>query len=271
MGTSTRNRGPNGHTPLVPSWLEEDNGSQATEAASQPTAHSSIPQNADENRFRGPRTSFTNYANSSGRDVGSAKRGMSNYIRRSLGGSRNALQHLGSARGSTARLHGVLSILSYGGGVQEVAQMLSLDDLEGLPARRFFIRIAEFICPDGGPNDEGMVRSSYFETIAASEIAEKTTEQLTKDECESVLKNFMSRVITEKIENDVASQILFLPGTVDDVSQMEDTIRQMIRQDVSDAMTEAHTNNQLITNDLAQEITDKIYQRTFSLLEGLGD
>lgn len=271
MGTSTRNRGPNGHTPLVPSWLAEYDVDQSAGVGAQLAMPIPIPQNADENRFRGPRTSFTNYANSSGRDGGSARRGISNYVGHSLGGSRNALQHLGSARGSTARLYGVLNILSSGGGVQEVARMLSLDNLEGLSAKQFFTRISEFICPDGGPNDEGMVRSSYFETIATLEIAGKTTEQLTKDECESVLKNFMSRVITEKIENDVAGQMLFLPGTVEEVSQMEDTIRQMIRQDVSDAMTEAHDNNQQITSELAQEITDKIYQRTFTLLEGLGD
>lgn len=271
MGTSTSNRGPNGHTPLVPSWLEGDNANQPIGVESQPSEPLPIPQNADENRFRSPRTSFTYYANSSGRDVRSAKRGISNYVSHSLGGSRKALQHLGSARTSTARLHGVLNILSSGGGVREVARILSLDNLERLPAKLFFIRIAEFICPDGGPNDEGMARSSYFEVISAPELSGKMTEELTRDECESVLKSFMSRVITEKIENDIARQILFLPGTVDEVSQMEDTIRQMIRQDVSDAMTEAHTTNQEITSDFAQETTDIIYQSTFALLEGLGD
>ena len=271
MGTSTSNKGPNGHTPLVPSWLESDNTNQSAGVVSQPGLSLPIPQNADENRFRGPRTSFTHYANSSGRDVGSAKRGISNYISRSLGGSRNALQHLGSARGSTARLHGVLNILSSGGGVQAVARILSLDNLERLPAKLFFIRIAEFICPDGGPNDEGLARSAYFDVISEPELAGKTTEELTKDDCESVLKNMISRVITQKIENDIARQILFLPGTVDEVSQMEDTIRQMIRQDVSDAMTEAHASNQEVTSEFAQETTDKIYQSTFALLEGLGD
>ena len=271
MGTSTSNRGPNGHTPLVPSWLEEDNTNQSAGVDSQPGVSLPIPQNADANRFRGPRASFTYYANSSGRDVGSAKRGISNYVSRSLGGSRSALQHLGSARSSTAKLHGVLNILSSGDGVREVARMLALDNLERLPAKQFFIRIAEFICPDGGPNDEGLARSEYFDVISEPELAGKTTEELTKEDCESVLKNMMSRVITEKIENDVARQNLFLPGTVDEVSEMEDTILQMIRQDVADAMTEARASNQEITSKFAQEATDKIYQSTFALLEGLGD
>ena len=58
MGTSTSNRGPNGHAPLVPSWLEEDNTNQSAGVDSQPGVSLPIPQNADANRFRGPRASF---------------------------------------------------------------------------------------------------------------------------------------------------------------------------------------------------------------------
>lgn len=271
MGTSTRNKGRNGHSPLVPSWLEESNGMQSSNGTEMQIPMTVIPVNADSNRLRGPRTLFTNFVNSGGRDTGSARRAISYYVSRSLGGSSNAVQHLGSARRSTAKLHGVLSILSGEGGVQEVARLFSIENLEGLPATLFFIKVAEFICPDGGPNDEGMVRSSYFETINDPLLASKTTEQLTGEECEEVLKNFMSHIIMEHIENDIGSQVIILPDDVDTVSQIEDKVRQIIKQDVSDAFVEEHTNNVAITNEVAQIITDRIYKKAFELLEGLGD
>lgn len=271
MGTSTRNKGQSGHSPLVPSWLEGEGNISSADGSATQTSDTVIPQDADPNRFRGPRTSFTYFINSGGRYTNSARNGISNYISRSLGGSSKATQRLGSARGSTARLHSVLNVLSSGGGIQEIARQLSIDNLEGLHAKQFFLKIAEFICPDGGPNDEGMVRSSYFEVISDPNLATKTTEQLSAEECESVLKNFMSRIIMEHILNDIGNRIIVLPDDIDTVSHIEDTVRQIIKQDVSDAFVEVHSSNNRVTNDVAQSITDRIYQRTYELLEGLGE
>ena len=49
MGTSTRNKGQSGHTPLVPSWLEEDTQFVPAQPITQNTT--TIPPNGDENRF----------------------------------------------------------------------------------------------------------------------------------------------------------------------------------------------------------------------------
>ena len=96
MGTSTRNIGQSGHNPLIPTWLEDDPlptselvAPQETGALPQQpeTTHQEIPPEADPNRFRGPRTSFTHFATSGGRNRSSLRRGVSNYISRSLGGS----------------------------------------------------------------------------------------------------------------------------------------------------------------------------------------
>lgn len=144
MGTSTRNKGQSGHTPLVPSWLEEDTQFVPAQPITQNTT--TIPPNGDENRFRGPRTSFTHYISEGGRDSGSMKRTISSYVNRSLGGSLKATTRLGTARGSAARLYGILNNLS-GGGAKEIAQRLSLGNIEGLPASDFFVKIAAFIWP----------------------------------------------------------------------------------------------------------------------------
>ena len=113
MGTSTRNSGQNGHNPLLPTWLESDplpvSGTMASEEIGAiPQQHGPsqqpilpqqpIPPEADPNRFRGPRTSFTHFATGGGRNSSSLKSGVSHYIRRSLGGSRNAAKRLGASR-----------------------------------------------------------------------------------------------------------------------------------------------------------------------------
>ncbi len=271
MGTSTRNKGQNGHSPLIPSWLEGEEHTSLADDETSKNAMSGIRPDADPNRFRGPRTSYTYFINSGGRSLGSARTAISNYVSKSLGGSSRAVQHLGAGRGSTTRLHSVLDVLSSGGGVGEIARQLSIDNLEGLPAKLFFLKIAEFICPDGGPNDEGMVRSAYFEVISDPALATKTTEQLTGEECELVLKSFMSRLIMEHILNDIGNRTIVLPDNIDTVSHIEDTVRQMIKQDVSDAFVEVYTSNTEVTNEVAQSITDRIYQKTFELLEGIGN
>lgn len=268
MGTSTRNKGQSGHTPLVPSWLEETNGEETQESQGM----NPIPPDGDINRFSGSRRTFSQYVSGGGRDGGSMRGAVSRYVTNGLGGSTRATTRLGSARSSTARLYGILNNLSGAGGVREVAHQLSLDNLEGLPASEFFIKIAEFVCPDGGTNDEGLVRSAYYDSIIDNaELYEKKTEELTADECSNVLEKFMGKVIFEHIMNDIANQIITLPDDVEQVSKIEGLVEQHIKQSVSDACAEVKQNRFQMTNGKAQEITDSIYQKTYEILERKGE
>lgn len=277
MGTSTRNKGQSGHTPLIPSWLDEDELDKGVEMPDQdnhPTAYDLPPisEDADPNRFRGPRTTFTQYLTGKGRDKSAMRKAVSRYVRRSLGGSGNATKRLGAARGSTARLFGVLNTLSGSGGVQEIARQLSLDSIQSLSATKFFLSIASFICPDGGPNDEGMVRSAYFDTIADNQdLVDKPIETLTSEECVLVLQHFMCKVIMEHVMNDIANKLIVLPDDVDLVIQIEDDVEQMIKQSVSDAFVEVQLSNTDVTDSEAQKITDQVYIKIYSILESLGD
>ncbi len=280
MGTSTRNSGQNGHNPLVPTWLEGDpvpvgpdlitKPSQLATTAPQPPIQA-IPPDADPNRFRGPRTSFTHFTSGGGRDSSSMKRGVSHYISRSLGGSSNATKRLGSSRTSTARLYGVLHTLAGSGGLQEVARILSIDNLEGLQAAEFFIKVAQFICPDGGPEDEGISRSAYYDTVADNpELMNKPTENLTQEEIDSVLQKYMSKVVMQQIMNGIANNTIRFSDTLDEIAHIEDAVEQLIEQSVSDAFAQVRRDNTELTNKKAKEITDRIYMITFEILEGVG-
>jgi len=281
MGTSTRNSGQNGHNPLLPTWLEGDplpaSGTMAPEEIGTIPQHPGLPQQpippeADPNRFRGPRTSFTHFATGGGRNNSSLKSGISHYVSRSLGGSRNATKRLGASRTSTARLYGVLHTFSGTGGLQQVARLLSLETLEGLPAVSFFIRLAAFICPDGGPEDEGISRSAYYDTVADNPVMMgKPTESLTKEEIDSVFQRYMSKVVMQQIMNGIANNVIRFSDTLEEISHIEDVVEQLIDQSVSDACAQVRQENAEMTNERAKEITDDIYLKVFEILEGAGE
>lgn len=284
MGTSTRNSGQNGHNPLVPTWLEGDPVPVApveTGVPVQPAPDTSqnpnqplqpIPVEANPNRFRGPRTSFTHFVSGGGRNGSSMRRGVSHYVSRSLGGSSNATKRLGSARTSTSRLYGVLHTLAGGGGLRDVARLLAIDNLEGLRASEFFIKVAQFICPDGGSEDEGISRSAYYDTVADNpELMDKPTENLTREEIDLILQSYMSKVVMQQIMNGIANNTIRFSESLDEISHIEDAVEQLIDQSVADAFAQVRQENADMTNLKAKEITDRVYQKTFEILEGGGD
>lgn len=275
MGTSTRNRGQSGHNPLIPTWLDGDPLPASEPVAPQESRilfQQPIPQDADPNRFRGPRTSFAHFASSGGRNNSSLKRGIAHYVSRSLGGSRNATKRLGSSRTSTARLFSVLSTLSEAGGLQQIARLLTLKTLEGLPAANFFIQLAKFICPDGGPEDEGISRSAYYDTVADNlEMLGKPIDGLSKEEIYLILQRYMSKVVMQQIMNGIANNIIRFTETPEEISHIEDAVEQLINQSVSDACARVKQENKEMTNGRAKEITDGIYLKVFKILEGIGE
>ena len=180
MGTSTHNGGQKGGTPLVPSWLEQPDVNPQNENGLGPDG-SQIPPVGDADRFRTPRGEFTRYINSGGRDSSLGRKSVSNYIRNSLGGSSNATQRMGAARSSSARLLNVAGVFA-SGGARAVEQYLSIENLSHKTASDAFIAITDFICPDGGPQDEGIARSAYISAIEESpEIATIKFEDLTSE------------------------------------------------------------------------------------------
>ncbi len=287
MGTSTRNSGQSGHNPLIPTWLEADpvfvepwkgttpSQQEIVPPDSQPNLQEPIqpiPDESDPNRFRGPRSSFSRFISSGGRSDSSMRRGIANYIGRSLGGSSNATKRIGAARKSTARIVGILSNFYEADRLQRIAAIFSLESLEGLSANEFFIKVSDFVCPDGGPEDEGISRTAYFDTLADNpDLMEKTTEELTADDISLILQCYVSKIVMNQIMNGIANNIIRFPDSLEEVSHIEDMVEQLVDQSVSDAFAQVRQTNSVITNRQAMEITDMVYQRTFEILERVGE
>lgn len=264
MGTSTSNRGQNGNTPLVPSWLGDNDGDQ------KPGQPQSVqPQLADPKRFSAPRSSFTRYVNSGGSGSGKLHRATSNYIRHSLGGSQNATTRLGSARKSTTRLLSVFnSFVSRG--VANTSRDYKLGDIIGKSATEVLLRIMDFVCPDGGSTDEGIARNSYIEALSTlPDWENKPIESLTPPEFLAFAEIYMANVIEGRLVNDIGNKLFALPKDIAQVESLQGQLKEYIKGAVSDAVSKLNIDIRSIEASQTKVIVDSIYRTAYDILSGL--
>lgn len=265
MGTSTSNRGQNGKTPLVPSWLD-DNGDEKS-----PQNPNNDNQQPDPKRFSVPRSNFTRYINSGGSRTDSLHRAASSYVRNSAGGSQNATMRLGSARGSTARLVSVVGGFA-SGGISATAQHFHLGDIIGKSAKDVFLRIMNFVCPDGGNTDEGIARSAYIEALSAMPDWEnKQIETLTPPEFLVFTEIYMTDVIQHKIINDIGNKLFSLPNDISSIVNIEEQMKDFIRNTVTDAVSNLDVDIKNIDQQQTQGVVDSVYKTVFDMMSSYGE
>jgi len=270
MGTSTHNEGQRGRTPLVPSWLDQPDANEQNQNFVG-TNSSQIPPLGSEDRFRVPRGEFTRYINSGGRDSGLGRKSVSNYIRHSLGGSSNATRRMGAARNSAAKLLNVAGAFA-SGGVRAVEQYLSIENLSHKTASDALIAITDFICPDGGSQDEGIARSAYLSAIEESpEMATVKFADLTSDQIMIIVERSMANAILNRITNDIGNKIILLPqerSTSDNlISQMKD----FVIGSVADAVAELDIKVRSIRQGDSLKIVDQVYKAAFDIMVSAGE
>lgn len=286
MGTSTSNRGQSGRTPLVPSWLD-DNGVGIAPLIAPLIPTGNLPQppsiqqeppqinpgQPDPKRFTAPRSNFTRYINSGGSSGGggSLRRATSSYIKHSVGGSQNATKRLGSARGSTTRLLSIVSGFA-NSGVGATARNFNLGDLIGKGAKDAFLRIMEFVCPDGGTTEDGIARSAYIEALATMpDWDNKPIESLTPTEFLVFTEIYMANVIEERIVNDIGNKVITLPKDVAQIDNLQQQMKEFIKGAVSDAVSKLNVDIKNIDTSQTQSIVDSVYVKAFDILSDLED
>lgn len=269
MGTSTSNRGQNGRTPLVPSWLDDNGGDtslpnpQESNSSDQQQDNKAQP---DPRRFSSPRSNFTRYINSSGNRGDSLRRAASSYVRHSAGGSQNATMRLGSARGSTARLVSIVGGFA-SGDISATARQFHLGEIIGKSANDVFIRIMDFVCADGGNTDEGIARSAYIEALSAMPDWEtKQIETLSPPEFLAFTEIYMADVIQQKIINDIGNKLFSLPNDIASIKNIEAQMKDFIRNTVTDAVSRLNVDIRSIDQQQAQGVVDSVYKTAFDIM-----
>ncbi|MBQ3258630.1 MAG: hypothetical protein IJA67_14660 [Oscillospiraceae bacterium] len=259
MGTSTSNPGQKGGTPLVPSWLDDEGD------------YDLQPQLPD--RFSIPRGNFTRFINDNrlgnGGDSDHLSKATSHYVRNSLGGSSSATARLGAARRSTAQMISVFnSFLTRG--ISDSQRLFRLGDIIGKKAADALLMIGKFICPDGGSIDEGIARGSFIEAIIAMpELQDKNIEDLSPHEFLTFTEHYMSRVIEERLINDIGNKCFSLPDSVAQIDEIQRQLSEFIFGSVSDAVTKLNVDISHINSTQAIKIVDSIYKKSYDILAGL--
>lgn len=273
MGTSTPYGGPNGGTPLVPSWLNGGAGPAGGDEpgnAPPPPPNGSIPPAGDANRFRSARSNYSRFASSGGRDRASLGRAVSSYVASSSGGARQAAQRMGTSRASGARLANFLSTAA-AQGPREALRLFKLDHLAGRPIEEVFIGLMEQVCPIGGTIDEGISRDAFVETIddlagaGITDFDNMTTEQL-----QTVFELYTTHTIEARLCNDIATKTIMLPANSQEAASVQKQLHEFILRGVADALAGAKTIV-VLTSTQVQGFVDQVYEEAFAILRAMGE
>ena len=268
MGTSTHNPGQKGNTPLVPSWLEEPEQDNINE---NDLSNSEMPPEGDSERFRIPRGEFTRYINSGGKSGALGRKSISNYVRNTLGGSVNATHRMGAARNSSAKLLNVAGLFA-SGGVAAVEKYLSIENLSEKSANDAFIEITDFICPDGGPQDEGIARTAYISAIEETpEIAEIKFKDLKPNQIMVIIERTMTNAIFSRINNDIGNKIILLPKNRAESEVLIKQTKDFVKGAVSDAIANLNIEIGNIRQTDSLRISDQVYKRAFDIMASAGE
>jgi hypothetical protein len=281
MGTSNQYGGPGSGTPLVPAWLEPSveqlpgagsqpaPGAEDLPAAPTPRVAPVPPTVAD--RFATARNNFSRFAGSGGDGRRNLGRAVSHYVSTSSGGSRNAVQRLGSSRVAASRLVGFLADVRENG-ARAALRTLNLEALAGQSVQNIFIGIADYVCPPGGSIDEGIARDAFVETIVElTQLGVTDLDSLTAEQLQSVFERFATHVIEARICNDIGANMLVMPSDLREAEAIQAQLHDFIGRSVSDALTSAQTAVEALTQARVNGFVDQVYESAFSILQALGD
>ena len=288
MGTSSTFDGQPGSTPLVPSWLGNDDSTaevpDETEPDQQPAASvvpptarptppasAPVPPIADPARFTAARNNFSRFAGSGGSNRRSLGRAVSHYVGSSTGGARTAGARMGSSRSTGARLLGFLSDVS-ARGAGAALRTLNLSVLAGRPIEEIFLGLIDYVCPDGGSIDEGIAREAFIETIAELAGAGITDlNGLTPDQMQTVFELYATNAIEARLCNDIGRRAITFPSDSLGVTQVQGQLHDFIQRGVADALTTADAAASSLTPERVLEFVEGIYEEAFAILQIMGE
>jgi hypothetical protein len=208
---------------------------------------------------------------SDGKDKSGLYRGVSQYVSRSSGGSRQAGRRMGSSRRSASRLLGLLSnVVSQG--AEEALRVLNFAELAGRPIGDIFLGLIEYICPDGGNIDEGIARDAFIETIVdLTKYGITDLNTLTIEQLETVFELYVTHTIENRIYNDIAAGLIQLPSNARLVTQIQTQLQDLIQRGVTDSLANERESIKALKQDNIQNVVNQVYETTFAILQDICD
>lgn len=290
MGTSSPFEGPTNDRPLVPVFIDdsdrdEGGGDDATDGqdrdasedgdagdgGNEPALGPALPPPGPAGRFTGPRSAFTTFAKSGGRDRRSLGRAVSGYVGSSMGSPRRAAQRMGASRASGANVVRLLQSVQ-ANGLAETLRELNLTALAGRPIEEVFAGLADYVCPEDGSIDQGIARNAFIETIAdLAEAGITDIDGLTPEQMTTVFELYVAHTIEARICNDIGTKAVSLPANPAAAQQVEDMLHDFIQRGVADAVAQSGSSIQALSPTEINGFVTTVYEDAFRILKAMGD
>lgn len=216
----------------------------------------------------GARSSFSRFAGSGSRS--NLDSGLSSYVR-GAGGSGGAARRMGSSRGVAAAILGVSRDFQNVGPAGALSRF-NLQTLAGRPAEEVFTRLIDHICPAGGTVDEAIARTGMLEAI--DQLAEASVgafEQLTPEQLEQFIADFISNTIEARVLNDIGIRGISLPDDVAAVDNIQDQLHDAISGCVREALAGKLSGLAHLADQDVAKTVDRLYEGAFDLIAVLVD
>ena len=234
MGTSQSSVGPNGRSPLLPSWVDDSQ---------------TPPQTPDPQRLKGLRQAIGRAVRGGGHD--DVRKALSHYARKGSGGKHTAVQKLGKITQAGSGLFGIFS--------DSLQQQYSvnLHSLNGQPCDEVISQITELLVGHHGDSDK--IRSAM--NVALSEALEGMTTFDENSISVELIAKIMICYLTESIFLQIAHDAGKAWNKADNlvqISNVENDLRQLIREVVDITLAPKFTDNVCqLTTEQMQEIQNQ--------------
>ena len=158
------------------------------------------------------------------------------------------------------------------GSAQAIERYLSIEYPSKRTAADALLAIADFVCPDGGPQDEGIARNAYITAIEESpEIASIPFEELTAGQILLIVQKSMANVVCGRILNDIGNKIIMLPDDIDIAEKLVAQIKEFVKGAISDAVSDLKVDVNNLSQHQSIDIVNEVYRTTFEIMAGIGD
>lgn len=249
---------------MVPPWVAEPgDGEVASPATPQDGANAIAPKA----RFGGARRAMGDFARTGDRN--SMRRGLGQYTRRGLGGSRTAAARMGGAAARAGALYGTLHALAGTGPSDVGAPTPAPSSLAGKPAQEVIDAIVAFVSPlDGSQDAEASQRAI---ASALSDLLEEKPDanlaQLTSEEIDWVVERHLVYELHGRVQLDIGKAVVDkAPSPAAGLRRLQE-IRDYIQEAVAAAFRDHARNGRTLTSGEAAAIATATIEATFTIFE----
>ncbi|TCP97257.1 hypothetical protein EDC44_10261 [Cricetibacter osteomyelitidis] len=244
MGTSQSSVGPNGRSPLLPSWVDD---SQV------------LPLTPDSQRLKGLRQAIGRAVQGGGRN--DVRKALGHYARKASGGKHTAVQKLGKIIQAGSGLFGIFS--------DSLQQQYSvnLHSLNGQPCDEVINQITEILVGHHGDSDK--IRSAMNAALseALEGIVTFDENSITVEVIGKMMVCYLTESIFLQITHDAGKAWNKADNPVQ-ISDIENDLRQLIREVVDITLAPKFTDDiYYLTTEQMQEIQNQAILEIWEIWE----